>query len=112
MRVILIIIYLCCFKANLVNANFAEMKLDVPAEQQKQLIDYVQLMAKWNSVYNLTSARLVLGNAGNPVAVKSDELNKMPKGQPIGVYSGLLVDAESNRPMGTLAVEVAAAAKR
>ena len=36
-------------------------------------------------VYNLTSARLVLGNAGSPVAVKSDELNKMPKGQPIGI---------------------------
>jgi type VII secretion protein EccB len=36
-------------------------------------------------VYNLTSARLVLGNANTPVAVKSDELNKMPKGQPIGI---------------------------
>src|SRR6478672_1593942 len=36
-------------------------------------------------VYNLTSARLVLGNSGMPVAVKSDELNKMPKGQPIGI---------------------------
>jgi len=36
-------------------------------------------------VYNLTSARLVLGNAGNPVAVKSDELNRMAKGQPIGI---------------------------
>jgi type VII secretion protein EccB len=36
-------------------------------------------------VYNLTSARLVLGNAATPVAVKSDELNRMPKGQPIGI---------------------------
>ena len=36
-------------------------------------------------VYNLTSARLVLGNAGTPIAVKSDELNRMPKGQPIGI---------------------------
>ena len=36
-------------------------------------------------VYNLTSARLVLGNGGNPVAVKSDELNRMSKGQPIGI---------------------------
>lgn len=36
-------------------------------------------------VYNLTSARLVLGNAGDPVAVKSDELNQMAKGQPIGI---------------------------
>ena len=36
-------------------------------------------------VYNLTSARLVLGNPGSPNAVKSDELNRMPKGQPIGI---------------------------
>jgi type VII secretion protein EccB len=36
-------------------------------------------------VYNLTSARLVLGNPGSPSAVKSDELNRMPKGQPIGI---------------------------
>jgi type VII secretion protein EccB len=36
-------------------------------------------------VYNLTSARLVLGNAGMPSAVKSDELNRMPKGQSIGI---------------------------
>ena len=36
-------------------------------------------------VYNLTSARLVLGNAGTPVAVKSDELDRMPKGQSIGI---------------------------
>jgi len=36
-------------------------------------------------VYNLTSARLVLGGADNPTAVKSDELNRMPKGQPIGI---------------------------
>ena len=36
-------------------------------------------------VYNLTSARLVLGNAATPFAVKSEELDKMPKGQPIGI---------------------------
>jgi type VII secretion protein EccB len=36
-------------------------------------------------VYNLTSARLVLGNPSNPVAVKSDELNRLAKGQPIGI---------------------------
>lgn len=36
-------------------------------------------------VYNLTSARLILGNPGEPSAVKSDELNRMPKGQPIGI---------------------------
>ncbi|WP_045379943.1 type VII secretion protein EccB, partial [Mycobacterium kyorinense] len=34
-------------------------------------------------VYNLTSARLMLGSASNPSAVKSAELDKMPKGQRI-----------------------------
>ena len=36
-------------------------------------------------VYNLTSARLALGNASEPVAVKSEELNRLPKGQSIGI---------------------------
>ncbi len=36
-------------------------------------------------VYNLTSARLVLGNPGTPSAVKSEELNRMSKGQPVGI---------------------------
>src|SRR5699024_10029397 len=36
-------------------------------------------------VYNLTSARLALGNAGTPAAVKSAELDRIPKGQPIGI---------------------------
>lgn len=36
-------------------------------------------------VYNLTSARLVLGNPANPSAVKSEELERLPKGQPIGI---------------------------
>src|ERR1700712_1697104 len=36
-------------------------------------------------VYNLTSARLVLGNPSTPMAVKSDELSRLAKGQPIGI---------------------------
>ena len=36
-------------------------------------------------VYNLTSARLILGSNGNPVAVKPEELDRMPKGQPLGI---------------------------
>lgn len=36
-------------------------------------------------VYNLTSARLILGSSGKPVAVKSEELDRMPKGQPLGI---------------------------
>jgi 16S rRNA (guanine527-N7)-methyltransferase len=34
-----------------------EMGLDVSAQQQEQLMDYLSLMFKWNSVYNLTSLR-------------------------------------------------------
>ncbi len=34
-----------------------EMHLDVSAAQQDKLLDYLALMNKWNSVYNLTSLR-------------------------------------------------------
>jgi 16S rRNA (guanine527-N7)-methyltransferase len=37
--------------------GIAEMRLDVSAEQQGRLMDYLALMFKWNSVYNLTSLR-------------------------------------------------------
>jgi 16S rRNA (guanine527-N7)-methyltransferase len=37
--------------------GIAEMGLDVSAAQQEQLMDYLGLMFKWNSVYNLTSLR-------------------------------------------------------
>jgi len=36
-------------------------------------------------VYNLTSARLILGNSAEPQVVKSDELDRMPKGAAIGI---------------------------
>jgi 16S rRNA (guanine527-N7)-methyltransferase len=37
--------------------GIAEMRLDVTAQQQAQLMDYLGLMFKWNAVYNLTSLR-------------------------------------------------------
>jgi 16S rRNA (guanine527-N7)-methyltransferase len=37
--------------------GIAEMQLEVSAEQQEKLLDYLGLMFKWNSVYNLTSLR-------------------------------------------------------
>ena len=36
-------------------------------------------------VYNLTSAQLILGNGKTPITVKSEELDRMPKGQPVGI---------------------------
>lgn len=49
-------------------------------------------------VYNLTSARLILGNSGNPVAVKSEELDKMPKGQPLGIPGAPYATPVSSAP--------------
>jgi 16S rRNA (guanine527-N7)-methyltransferase len=37
--------------------GIADMQLEVSAEQQGRLMDYLALMFKWNSVYNLTSLR-------------------------------------------------------
>jgi len=37
--------------------GIAEMGLDVAPEQQARLMAYLQLMHKWNAVYNLTSLR-------------------------------------------------------
>ncbi|OBA77138.1 type VII secretion protein EccB [Mycobacterium sp. 1554424.7] len=46
---------------------------------------YLVVSGQLHPVYNLTSARLVLGNAAEPKTVKSAELNRMPKGQSIGI---------------------------
>ncbi|BAX95043.1 type VII secretion protein EccB [Mycobacterium shigaense] len=46
---------------------------------------YLMVSGQLHPVYNLTSARLVLGNSAEPTAVKSAELNKLPKGQSIGI---------------------------
>src|SRR5271163_4717393 len=46
---------------------------------------YLMVSGQLHPVYNLTSARLVLGNATEPETVKSAELNRLPKGQSIGI---------------------------
>lgn len=46
---------------------------------------YVLLSGQLHPVYNLTSARLVLGNPANPATVKSSELSKLPMGQTVGI---------------------------
>jgi 16S rRNA (guanine527-N7)-methyltransferase len=43
--------------AQVLAEGIAEMQLDVSPAQQEQLLDYLALMFKWNSVYNLTSLR-------------------------------------------------------
>lgn len=46
---------------------------------------YVILSGQLHPVYNLTSARLALGNPASPATVKSSELRGMPLGQSIGI---------------------------
>ena len=43
--------------AQTLNEGIAALKLDLSAAQAEQLLDYLALLAKWNSVYNLTSVR-------------------------------------------------------
>ena len=43
--------------AQVLGDGIQEMKLEVSPAQQEQLLDYLALMNKWNSVYNLTSLR-------------------------------------------------------
>ncbi len=43
--------------AQVLGEGIAEMHLQVSAEQQEKLLDYLSLMFKWNAVYNLTSLR-------------------------------------------------------
>lgn len=43
--------------AQILNDGITELKLDLSVEQAEKLLDYLALLAKWNSVYNLTSVR-------------------------------------------------------
>lgn len=43
--------------AEVLNKGVAELALELSAAQQEQLLDYLALLSKWNSVYNLTSVR-------------------------------------------------------
>ena len=44
-------------QAALLAAGVAEMGLDVPLEAQQKLLQYLNLLSKWNKVYNLTAVR-------------------------------------------------------
>ncbi|PRC49668.1 type VII secretion protein EccB, partial [Mycobacterium sp. ITM-2017-0098] len=46
----------------------------------------------------LTSARLILGDGRTPVSVKSEELDKMPKGQPVGIPGAPYATPVSSSP--------------
>jgi type VII secretion protein EccB len=55
-------------------------------------------------VYNLTSARLVLGNPAEPTAVKSTELDKLPKGQSVGIPGAPYATPVSSGPASVWAL--------
>ena len=38
-------------------SGIQQLELDIPAAQQQQLLNFIQLLQKWNKVYNLTSIR-------------------------------------------------------
>jgi type VII secretion protein EccB len=46
---------------------------------------YLKVSGQLHPVYNLTSARLVLGNPAEPTVVKAAELSKFPRGQSVGI---------------------------
>jgi len=46
---------------------------------------YLKVSGQVHPVYNLTSARLVLGNPAEPATVNPAELNTLPRGQSIGI---------------------------
>ena len=43
--------------AQILNEGIAALGLELSADQTEKLLDYLALLAKWNSVYNLTSVR-------------------------------------------------------
>jgi len=43
--------------AQILDEGITALGLDLSAQQAEQLLDYLALLAKWNSVYNLTSVR-------------------------------------------------------
>ncbi|MEI7715385.1 MAG: type VII secretion protein EccB [Mycobacterium sp.] len=46
---------------------------------------YLMVSGQLHPVYNLTSARLVLGKAEDPAGAKTADLNRLPKGQVMGI---------------------------
>jgi type VII secretion protein EccB len=46
---------------------------------------YLVVSGQLHPVYNLTSARLILGSPAEPVVVKANELKSLPRGQTVGI---------------------------
>ncbi len=46
------------FERDLLRSGLDQLKLSLTSQQQDQLMDYLQLFAKWNQAYNLSAVRL------------------------------------------------------
>ena len=92
-------------KIEVASTQPAEVTLDLRAEAMcRQLIVHA-LRAVDPEKPRLTEVGVRGGADGQPPSVWI----RVPAGQPAGVYSGVIVDAQSSRPVGTLSVRVAPA---
>ncbi|MCV7228255.1 type VII secretion protein EccB [Mycolicibacterium komossense] len=73
-----------CFVFSLIRPNGVAGDNAVLADRDTAAL-YVRVNEELHPVLNLTSARLIVGKAVNPVQVKSSELDKFPRGNVIGI---------------------------
>jgi type VII secretion protein EccB len=73
-----------CFVFSLIRPNAQAGNNAVLADRSTDAL-YVRVGDQLHPVLNLTSARLIVGRAVNPTAVKSSELDRFPRGNLIGI---------------------------
>jgi type VII secretion protein EccB len=73
-----------CFVFSLIRPNGQAGNNAVLADRSTDAL-YVRVGDQLHPVLNLTSARLIVGRAVNPTAVKSSELDRFPRGNLIGI---------------------------
>ena len=73
-----------CFVFSLIRPNGSAANNQVLADRSTAAL-YVRVGDQLHPVLNLTSARLIVGRPVNPTTVKSSELDKIPRGNLIGI---------------------------
>lgn len=73
-----------CFVFSLIRPNASAANNPVLADRSTAAL-YVRVGERLHPVLNLTSARLIVGRPVNPTTVKSAELDKLPRGNLIGI---------------------------
>jgi len=73
-----------CFVFSLIRPNGSAANNQVLADRSSAAL-YVRVGDQLHPVLNLTSARLIVGRPVNPTTVKSSELDKIPRGNLIGI---------------------------